>query len=426
MAKSANLDMFSMLEIEDEPTEYPIENYTAYYGCSGLHQLSTKTAFCIRKLLDQGALLLGTTTMPQIGSNAIGFNPSSVFPSPRNPWNANRYTGGSSSGNGVVVGMGLCPFAIGSDALGSIRVPSGFCGIVGLRSTFSRVSNKGATPLDQNAFLVIGPMACCVGDAAIVYAIISGPDEEFALGINQPYHFSPLFENYSLKDKKFGICMEYISNADDNSISCFKDVCDKLRLVGSQVLDIPIPELLVICFQSDTKETSAAAGAGTIRAIHESILSDQKNIILKQSYDTSLLLVAELGSRLSENHQINVKKQRTRSMNVLKKIFESVDYILLLNTCTPPPEILSSHTYGILDGAIHNEATFFASLSSLTGVPALCLNIGYQKETGLPISIQILSRWWSEDSLLSVGNAIENIFPLNRKPSLYECPLNTA
>ncbi|KAF1743534.1 hypothetical protein MXB_1401 [Myxobolus squamalis] len=251
-----------------------IENYTTYYGCSGLNELSTKTAFCIRKLFDKGAILIGTTTMPQIGSNPIGFNPSRVFPSPRNPWNTNRYTGGSSSGNGVVVGMGLCPFAIGSDALGSIRVPSGFCGIVGLRSTFSRVSNKGATSLDLSAFLVIGPMACCVGDAAIVHAIISGPDEEFSLGINQPCYFPPIFENYSLGGKKFGICMEYISNADDCSISCFNDVCDMLRSVDSQIIDLKIPELL---------ETSAATCAGLIQAIHESILSDENNIILNQS-----------------------------------------------------------------------------------------------------------------------------------------------
>uniref|UniRef100_A0A6B2G0G8 Fatty acid amide hydrolase (Trinotate prediction) n=1 Tax=Myxobolus squamalis TaxID=59785 RepID=A0A6B2G0G8_MYXSQ len=123
---------------------------------------------------------------------------------------------------------------------------------------------------------------------------------------------------------------------------------------------------------------------------------------------------------------MNIKKQRTRSMNILKKIFESVDFILLLNTCGPPPEIHSSHKKGLMDVVILTGAAFFAPLSSLTGVPALCLNIGYQKETGLPISIQILSKWWTEDSLLSVGNALENIFPLNRKPSLYECPLNNA
>uniref|UniRef100_A0A6G3MEI7 Fatty acid amide hydrolase (Trinotate prediction) n=1 Tax=Henneguya salminicola TaxID=69463 RepID=A0A6G3MEI7_HENSL len=226
-----------------------ITNYTTYYGLGDNEQQSMTTAFCIQKLLEKGGMLVGTTTMPQFGTNAIGSNPDVKFPSPIYPWDSTKYPGGSSSGNGVLVGMGLCPFSIGSDGLGSIRVPSGFNGIVGLRSTFSRISNEGCTnDPNQNPCLVIGPMSSSVGDAAIVYSIISGPDSNFTLGLNQPLLILPNFINFDIKSIKFGFCPEYIESADKSLKDNFNQVIEKLKMLGCQLIPIKIPEMNVIIY----------------------------------------------------------------------------------------------------------------------------------------------------------------------------------
>ncbi|KII65709.1 Glutamyl-tRNA(Gln) amidotransferase subunit A [Thelohanellus kitauei] len=174
--------------------------------------MSEITSFCVQKLLDAGALLIGTTSMPQLGSNTVGVNPSKVLSSPKNVWDNERYAGGSSTGCGIVVALGLCPFAIGSDSLGSIRVPSGCSGIVGLRPTFSRVSLSGCSEIyNEHPYLTVGPMACCVRDAAIVYLMMAGPDENYNLGMDQPPLQPPNFMGFALSSVKFGYYKDYIS-----------------------------------------------------------------------------------------------------------------------------------------------------------------------------------------------------------------------
>ncbi|KAF0988214.1 hypothetical protein HZS_2067, partial [Henneguya salminicola] len=330
-----------------------IANYKTYYGHGDNGEQSMTTAFCIQKLLDNGGMLVGTTTMPQFGSNAIGANPDVKFPSPIYPWDSTRYPGGSSSGNGVVVGMGLCPFSIGSDGLGSIRVPSGFNGIVGLRSTFSRISNEGcANDVDQNRCLVIGPMSSSVGDAAIVYSIISGPDSNFTFGLNQPSLVIPNFNNFDIKNIKFGFCPEYIEN------------------------------------------------------------------------DINVIVGYMLGSTVTDDEIIKICKQRTRFMDIIKRIFENLDVILCLNSiCIAPLKDPILDKNGFSDINMFKATTFYAFISSFTGVPSLCLNVGYEEETGLPISLQLLCKWWKEDLLLSVGKYLEDIFPLIKRPPIYDCPL---
>ncbi|HET8679705.1 MAG TPA: amidase, partial [bacterium] len=141
-----------------------IEGVPKRAGSSFFAQPSAQTATVVRKLEGAGAIVLGTTTLHEFALGMTSVNPHGR--SPRNPWQLDRITGGSSGGSAAAVAAGLAAGAVGSDTGGSIRIPGALCGIVGLKPTFGRISCDGVLPL-AGSFDTLGPMVRTVEDAAI-------------------------------------------------------------------------------------------------------------------------------------------------------------------------------------------------------------------------------------------------------------------
>ena len=155
-----------------------VEGQTTTWGSYALkNRTSDETATVVERLIDQGAIILGKTQSVEFALGGWGTN--EFFGTPWNPWDleTHRIPGGSSSGSGVAVAAGLCAAALGSDTGGSVRLPSAYCGITGLKPTFGRVSNYGVMPL-STSLDTIGPMARCVEDVALIYDVIRGPDSK--------------------------------------------------------------------------------------------------------------------------------------------------------------------------------------------------------------------------------------------------------
>jgi aspartyl-tRNA(Asn)/glutamyl-tRNA(Gln) amidotransferase subunit A len=133
----------------------------------------TANAACIDRLETAGAILIGKCATAEFATG--GPSPGMLFPPPVNPWDPDRYTGGSSTGSGAAVGAGLLRVALGSDTGGSIRGPAAFCGAVGLKPTYGLVSRRGVYPLSFSLDHC-GPIARSVEDAAITLAGMAGPD----------------------------------------------------------------------------------------------------------------------------------------------------------------------------------------------------------------------------------------------------------
>ncbi|KAJ7363456.1 hypothetical protein OS493_009610 [Desmophyllum pertusum] len=175
---------------------------------------STEDASVVKKLRDGGAIIIGISNMHELGIGTTGNNPNRLHGTPRNPYNVNYYTGGSSSGSAAAVAAGLCPVALGTDGGGSVRIPAAVCGIVGIKASCGRISTSGEVPLAHTVSYA-GPLCATVRDAALVYAYLAGKDEDDPKTLDQPDVTLEGFESVSsLEGITLGIDWKYFKDCD--------------------------------------------------------------------------------------------------------------------------------------------------------------------------------------------------------------------
>ena len=171
-------------------------------------------AHAVTLLKQAGAVIAGKTNMDEFGMGSTTEN--SAFGAALNPRDTTRVTGGSSGGSAAAVAGGLVPMALGSDTGGSIRCPAAWCGIVGLKPSYGRVSRFGLIAY-ANSFEQIGPMANNVTDTAKLFSVIAGHDVRDSTSVNKPYDFAGLKAN--IAGKTIGIPKEYFGEGVDESVS---------------------------------------------------------------------------------------------------------------------------------------------------------------------------------------------------------------
>jgi len=181
--------------------EMDVSGYRTYVGTKFLgKEFATSDAEVVKRLKDAGAIIVGKTNMHEIGVGVTGANPWSGIT--RSPFNLSYHSGGSSAGCGAAVGSGLVPVCIGADGGGSVRIPASFCGTVGLKATFGRISEVGAFPLCWTV-AHIGPLTATVRDTALTYMLIAGEDSKDENTKHQPI---PTFTTgQSLKNKNWSL-----------------------------------------------------------------------------------------------------------------------------------------------------------------------------------------------------------------------------
>uniref|UniRef100_A0A8C9FJU6 Amidase domain-containing protein n=1 Tax=Pavo cristatus TaxID=9049 RepID=A0A8C9FJU6_PAVCR len=207
---------------------------TVYLGT----EPETEDATVAKKLREAGAVIIGLSNMHELGTGTTGCNPNRYHKIPRNPYKPNHFTGGSSSGSAAAVAAGLCPVAIGTDGGGSVRIPASFCGVVGLKGTFGRISGHGSLPLSYST-VSVGPICTSVADAAIVYSILAEPDPLYPYGLKQPKATLSDMCAPDLKGLKLGVDWTFFKACDAEILS----VCEKGK-------EQKFPSLL-ICLKSE-------------------------------------------------------------------------------------------------------------------------------------------------------------------------------
>jgi aspartyl-tRNA(Asn)/glutamyl-tRNA(Gln) amidotransferase subunit A len=366
-----------------------------------------------RRLRNAGALLLGRTNMDEF---AMGSSTEhSAFHPTANPWDTSRIPGGSSGGSAAVVAARTAIAALGSDTGGSIRQPAAFCGCVGLKPTYGRVSRYGlvafASSLDQ-----IGPLTRTVGDAALLLQAIAGHDpmENTSRPIEVPDYSAALGK--PVRGLRIGVPREYfiagIDPAVDNAV---RQAIDWYAAQGATIVETTLPHSAAAL---DAYYIIAPAEASANLARFDGVRygaripSDEMIALYRRTREAGfgpevkrriILGTYVLSSGYYEAYYHRAQKVRHLIRRDFENAFQSCD--LLLTPTTPTPPFRAGEKLG--DPLTMYLADIFTIAANLSGVPALSLPCGFTPEP-LPIGFQLMAPHFGEPSLLTAAHAYES------------------
>ncbi|GAP83637.2 putative glutamyl-tRNA amidotransferase subunit a [Rosellinia necatrix] len=369
-----------------------VEGYTSYYGqrpepSDPDFKPAIKSLWPVAQMQAAGAVIVGTLAMHELGSDVTGCNPRRG--SPKNWYNTSYYTGGSSSGAGSALSAGLIPIAIGTDAGGSIRIPSSFCGVFGLKPTLHRTCTM------KSSICVTGPLAATAADLKIAYRTMTSPDPEDAIQSS----FAPSIPPSPISKKTLGICRAWVNSASpvvresmDRAIDYFS------QKLNYEVVDIDIPYL--------HEGLSAHCGWALTEAV-DHIKSRLKDRWLSTvNHPNRILLLT--GECTAATDMLKYSQLRTLLMEHLSFLFKKYPGLLIVTPTTPEAGWKVSpgdEAYGFSDGNKTVRMMMYIWLANSTGCPAVSAPIGFaepeQGEGKLPIGLMAMGEWGAEEQLLA-------------------------
>ena len=351
-------------------------------------------ATVVERLRGAGAVILGKLNMHELAYGVTTNNPH--YGPTRNPWDLERVPGGSSGGSGAAVAASLCAAAIGTDTGGSIRIPAGACGVVGLKPTYGRVSRHGVVPLSWSLDHV-GPLTKTTADAALLLAVIAGRDE------HDPTCSTRRVDNYraalrrSPKGLKLGIPREHFFDLLDPEVRTAFDaalaVCKRL---GMRVQPVSIPSL------PQAQPAELAIMMPEASAYHARSLQARP-----QDFGDDVRAFLELGRMVPATVMVAAQRLRARLAAECAAAFERVDALVVPGLAAPAPRITDTV---VTIGSVTLDAGTALSRNmmpfNLTGLPVVALPCGRSSD-GLPIGLQIAGRPFEEGTTLRIAHAYE-------------------
>jgi aspartyl-tRNA(Asn)/glutamyl-tRNA(Gln) amidotransferase subunit A len=372
-------------------------------------------ATVIERLRDLGAIFIGKTNCDEFAMGSS--NESSWFGPVRNPLNEDWVPGGSSGGSAAAVAAGMCHAALGSDTGGSIRQPAAFCGAVGLKPTYGRVSRFGLVAF-ASSFDVIGPIANSIEDVAILLEAIAGVDPHDAT--SAPVIVPPYREaiNASLQGLRIGLPREYFGEGLSEAIRAAVDTqVEHLSTSGAEIIDISLPHTgygIAAYYILTTAEASSnlARYDGVrygFRPEREALATAEAGSPLQALYTETrtrgfgeevkrriMLGTYVLSSGYYEAYYARAQRVRRLIRNDFDKAFEQVDVILTPATPTPPFRIGELNDDPL---AMYLEDVYTVT-ANLAGIPGLVIPVG---DRTAPVGLQLLGRHFEEALLMQVG-----------------------
>jgi AtzE family amidohydrolase len=344
----------------------------------------------IRRLEEAGAILVGGLNM---GEYAYDFTGENIHDGPsRNPHDLQHMSGGSSGGSGAAVAAGLVPIALGSDTNGSIRVPSSFCGLFGLKPTFGRLTRSGTFPF-VSSFDHLGPLARNVTDLATSYDMMQGHDPTDPFCAVQPVEPSLPSLGAGTAGLRIATAAGYF--AENGLPEAFAAVETIAAALGTaRTVEIP--------------EAARARAAGFLitmaegSALHISRLQQRPQDFDPDTRDRFLA-----GSLLPASWIIRAQKFRRWYRDEVLRLFNSVDLILAPATPTRAPRIgQKTFVLGGTELPVRANIGLFTQPISFIGLPVCSVPV-WTKGEALPIGVQIIAAPWREDLVLRAAYALE-------------------
>ena len=358
----------------------------------------------VRRLREAGGVMVGKTTTPEFGWKAIGDSPLTGIT--RNPWNTGMTTGGSSAGAAAAVAAGLGPIHQGSDGAGSIRIPSAFCGIYGLKPSYGRVPTWPVSNSDYTSH--VGPMTRTVADAALMLAVMAGPDasDRTALDAAPDDYVGKL--NHGIKGLRVAFSPDLGGlRVDPEVASAVREAARAFEALGCVVEEVT-PGF------ADTHDLIRCMWSAHEAGNYAQYLSQWRDRM-----DPGLVACIEDGLRYSVTDYIQVRGRKLAFWDSVRPLFEKWALLLTPTTSVPAlpvgrinPEGWPQHAWDWLSWAS------FSYPFNFTGQPAATVPAGFTR-AGLPIGLQIVGRLFADLTVLQASAAFEAARPwARRRPPL--------
>ena len=362
---------------------------------------------------EAGAILLGKENMHEFASGATSNNPH--YGAVRNPWNLDHIPGGSSGGGGANVAACVTFASLGTDLGGSVRLPGNFCGVVGLKQTFGRVSQRGLLVTSFNGDH-IGPLTRSVRDSALVLQAIAGYDplDPSTVPVPVPDDYTATLES-DLHGLKMGIPTNYYDGPLDAEVeAAVQKAITALEELGVELREVSLPSMKY-------------AGALRIATMADSVVTHEPYIEAhRQDYGNDVLYRVLSGQFiLGRDYSKALKVQR-----IIKeehaRVLQEVDFLVTPTAPIPAPRIDATFTRGDAQHQVKGPYPGERMISSITrpsnntGLPAITVPCGFT-QAGLPIGLQLICRPFEEELMFRVAHTYEGVSPSRgRKPPLVE------
>ncbi len=379
----------------------------------------------VRLMEEEDALLVGKTNMDEFAMGSSTEN--SAFHPTKNPWDLKCSPGGSSGGSAAAVAARLCPIALGSDTGGSIRQPASFCGIVGFKPTYGRVSRYGlvafASSLDQ-----IGPLTTTVGDAALVMEVIGKhcPHDSTSMDLPPEEYLKKM--DHGIHGTKIGVPYRFIDQLKDGAKENFLNALETYKNLGATLVDV---DLDILKYSVAIYYILATAEASTNLARFDGIRYGNRSARatnLEEVYDFSkqegfgpevkkriLLGTYVLSSGYQDAFYKKAQKVRALVINQYKKAFSQCDIVAM--PCSP----ITTFELGEIQDPLHMYLQDIYTISAnLAGLPAISIPSGFDHRSR-PFGLQLIGPQMHDAKVLSFAHAFEKATTYHKSiPPLFD------
>jgi aspartyl-tRNA(Asn)/glutamyl-tRNA(Gln) amidotransferase subunit A len=351
---------------------------------------------------DAGAVMVGKTNLHELAYGITSNNPH--FGPVRNPWDTERIPGGSSGGSGAALAANLVFMATGTDTGGSIRIPSSFCGTVGLKPTYERISRGGVIPLAMTLDH-IGPMAKTVRDVAV----------SFNAMLDQPGGYVPP-ANVDIRGLRIGLPQNfYFDRLDPDVAAAVRNAVQTAAALGARIVDVRVPDI-------DVLNT-----VGRVLLLVEAVANLRPYLDRRADFGADVLALLDQGRLLSGVEYVDAQRLRRIYIAEFSRLWTDVECILTPATPTAAPKIgQATMDVGGVTEDVRLATTRLMRGINVLGIPSLAMPCGFSgagvaaggvaghNEGKLPLGMQILGAPRQEDMLLRIGAALEDALGVNR------------
>jgi aspartyl-tRNA(Asn)/glutamyl-tRNA(Gln) amidotransferase subunit A len=367
-------------------------------------RLPAEDAHVVAQLRQAGAVVLGKLNLHEFAYGAL--TTSTCFGPARNPWSPDRVCGGSSGGSGAAVAAGLAAGTLATDTAGSIRIPSCYCGVTGLRPSTGRVSNRGVVPVAPS-FDAVGPIARTAEDCALLLAVIAGHDPADPASLDEPVPPYGELLGEGVRGLRVGVVASLVEAADPPVAEAVEAALAELRSLGAELVPVEVPLL---------------EHAGTIQQAMQFPEATEVHMEWLRTrladYDPDVRARLLVGLFVTPETREAGRRAREAAVEEMRRVFEQVELLAAPTMPVLPPRIGSETVELRGRETLHRLALIpYNSPWSLVGSPAASVPCGLV--AGLPVGLALVGSRLGEATVLRVAHTFQQATDWHeRRPAL--------